>query len=122
MSYIFPKINFTNFTYNLSDGCSGPVAAYSATQTPCNKLQTIASCCDELSNSLSIGFDRCLNNSIYGCKAASNLTPEESQVVTGFFWFLIVIGGVAMVIIILAALYRFIKCCFCQRSEYRELA
>jgi hypothetical protein len=119
---IFPEINFTTFSYNGTEGCAGPLASYSATQSSCSRLQTISSCCNDLSARLGIEFDRCVNNSIYGCKAATRLTPAESQVVTGFLWFLIVIGGITMVVFILTVLYKCLKCCFCRNREYSELA
>ena len=123
MSYpFFPEINFTNFTYNGADGCSGSLESYSATQSSCNHLQSISGCCNDLSARLGIEFDRCVNNSVYGCKAANHLTPEESQVVTEFLWFLIVVGGITMIVIILTLIYKFLKCCFCRNREYSELA
>ena len=91
MSYpFFPEINITTYTYNTTEACSGPLTSYSATQSSCNHLQTISSCCEDLASRLVIEFDKCVNNSVYGCKVANNLSPQESEVLNGFYLFLIV--------------------------------
>ena len=115
-----PEINFTNFTYNNnnSNNCNGELVAYSASQTRC--FNSIENCCQDIANNLNIVYNKCLNTSVYHCAVVS-LSPQDEQIVTGFEWTLIVLGGITFAAIILIILRYFIRCICCSRSEYRDL-
>ena len=116
-----PEINFTNFTYNNSNSnsnCNGELVSYSASQTGC--FNSIDHCCRIVAENLGIIYNKCLNTSVYHCGVVS-LNPQDEQIVTGFEWTLIVMGGITFTVIILLILRYFIRCICCPRSEYREL-
>lgn len=115
-----PEINFTNFTYsNNNSNCNGELVAYSASQTRC--FNSIDNCCRDIATNLNIAYNKCINTSVYHCAVVS-LSPQDEQILTGFEWTLIVLGGITFAAIILIILRFFIRCICCSRSEYRELS
>jgi len=114
----YPEINFTNFTYNNSDDCSGTFDSYIASQSRC--LNTIDNCCRDMATKNNIVFDKCLNNSMYHCGVVT-LSPTTETIISAFEWTLIVLGGVTLVALVFLILRYFIRCLCCNVRGYREL-
>lgn len=114
----WPEINLTYFVYNNTNNiCRGNLTHYEALQSRC--LNNFDQCCDELALQKNITLNKCFNSSIYHCAQVSN--PPNEEIISGFEWALIILGGITMAGMAIFILVKLFRCLCCRNREYSEL-